>query len=167
MHIHISNLWTLYVHPITNKLYSLKCWGVSCTSNHIPQWWFSFSFLYIKVQYSASSVLLSSHLTTFTHTKSNQYFTSSLTTVFSEQDIGKIFTRHMCIFLCLGDSKWYAQVQGPMLRDNTIMEGGLLVVSPLSNHQARSSPSASCSQLLDQYIYGLNKLNQNAKKAVT
>jgi hypothetical protein len=90
-------------------------WNDLCTSNHIPQWWFSFPFLYTKVQSSASSVLLSPHLTSFTHTKSNQYFTSSLTTVFSEPDIGKIYTHHTCTFLCLADSKWYGQVQGPML----------------------------------------------------
>lgn len=115
MHIHISNFWALYVHPITNKLYSLKCWNDLCTSNHIDQWWFSFPFLHTKVQSSASSVLLSSHLTSFTHTKSNQYFACSLTTVFSEPDTGKLFTYHTCTFLCLGDSKWYAQVQGPIL----------------------------------------------------
>jgi len=90
-------------------------WNDSCTSNHIPQWWFSFPFPHIKVHSSANSVLLSSHLTSFTHTKSNQYFASSLTTVFSEPDIGKLFTNHKRTFLCLGDSKWYAQVQGPML----------------------------------------------------
>jgi hypothetical protein len=45
-----------------------------------------------------------------------------------------------------------------MLR-NTIMEGGLLIVSPLSV-KLDHHPFASYSQLLNQYIYGLNKLNQ-------
>lgn len=40
------------------------------------------------------------------------------------------------------------------------MMGGLRVVSPLPNPQARVPPLASCPQLPIQYIYGSKKLTQ-------
>jgi hypothetical protein len=137
-------------------------WNHSCTSNHIPRWWFSFPFLYTKVQSSASSVLLSSHLTSFTHTKSNQYFASSLTTVFSALDIGKLFTYHTYTFLCLGDSKWYAQVQGPMLHVITrLWRVRCWLLAPYLTIQLDHHPLPTVHNCLTNiYIYELNKLNQ-------
>jgi hypothetical protein len=106
-------------------------WNDSCTSNHIPVMIFIPFFIHestILCQFS-DALIPFDHL--YSHTKSNQYFASSLTTVFSEPDTGKVFTYHTCTFLCLGDSKWYVQVQDPLLHMTTrLLRVGCWLLAP-------------------------------------